>query len=126
MEASLGWPDLVVGLFAIGFLCAVPEAYSAWRFARLGKPTVAVSSATSDGIVSLTLALLAPALVGAATGSTAVYVVNLAFLALVLAAYAFLNHRHHGQELGPGFVTLFGTAYLGYAAVMACVLMRAA
>lgn len=101
------------------------EAYSAWRFARRGKPTVAVSSATADGIVSLTLALVPPALAGAATGDLAVYAVNLAFLALVLTAYAFLNHRHRGRELGPGFVALFGTAYLGYAAVMAGVLARA-
>ena len=124
--AALGWPDLIVGLFVIGFLCALPEAYSAWRFARQGRPTVAVSSATADGIVSLTLALVPPALVGAATGDVAIYVVNLAFLGLVLATYAVLNHRHRGQELGPGFVALFGGAYVTYAVIMAYVLAHPA
>ncbi len=124
--AALGWPDLVVGLFVIGFLCALPEAYSAWRFARQSKPTVAVSSATADGIVSLTLALVPPALVGAAIGDVAIYVVNLAFLGLVLATDAVLNPRQHGQELGPGFVALFGGAYVAYALVMAYVLAHPA
>jgi cation:H+ antiporter len=119
---ALGWSDLVVGLFAIGFLCALPESYSAFRFAREGKPTLAVSGATADGIVSLSIALLPPALIGATVGNYAVYIVNIGFLISVLSIYAMLNHKSQGQELGPGFVSLFLGLYGGYVALMAWLL----
>lgn len=60
--------DLVVGLFVIGLLCALPESLAAWRLAREGKTTTAVSTAMADGIVSLTVALVPPALAGATVG----------------------------------------------------------
>src|SRR5918993_2226023 len=116
--SALGWSDLVVGLFAIGFLCALPESYSAFRFARDGKPTLAASGATADGIVSLSIALIPPALVGAAVGNFAVYVVNVGFLIVVLSLYAILNHRRRGQELSGGIVLLFLGLYAGYVALM--------
>jgi cation:H+ antiporter len=117
-----GWSDLIVGLFVIGFLCSLPEAYSAYRFAREGQPTVAISAATGDGIVSLTIALVPTALVGAAVGNVPIYLINLGFLIVVLGLYALLNHRRRGQELGPGLVALFGGLYVGYAVLMAYVL----
>jgi cation:H+ antiporter len=123
--AALGWPDLVVGLFAIGFLCALPESYSAFRFAREGKPTLAVSGATADGIVSLSIALIPPAIIGAKVGNFAVYVLNVGFLVVVLSLYALLNHRRAGQELGPGFVAVFLGLYAGYLAMMIWLLSRA-
>jgi cation:H+ antiporter len=119
---AFGWPDLVVGLFVIGLLCALPESYSAFRFAREGKPTLAVSGATADGIVSLSVALLPPALVGAAVGHFAVYVVNVGFLIVVLSLYAILNHRRRGQELSAGFVAVFLGLYGAYVALMAWLL----
>lgn len=119
---ALGWSDLVVGLFAIGFLCALPESYSAFRFAREGKLTLAVSGATADGIVSLSIALLPPALIGTTVGNYAVYVVNVGFLIVVLSLYAILNHKRRGQELGPQFVALFLGLYGGYVALMMWVL----
>lgn len=122
--AAWGWPDLVVGLFVIGLLCALPESYSAWRFAGEGKPTIALSSAASDGIVSLTIALIPPALAGAALDNLPVYVINLGFLALVLVLYAVLNRRGHGQTLSLGLVSLFAGAYAGYLALMVWVLAR--
>jgi cation:H+ antiporter len=120
--SALGWSDLVVGLFAIGFLCALPESYSAFRFARDGKPTLAVSGATADGIVSLSIALLLPAIIGATVGNYAVYVVNIGFLIVVLSLYAIFNHKRRGQELGLKFVTLFLGLYGGYIALMVWVL----
>jgi cation:H+ antiporter len=121
--SALGWSDLVVGLFAIGFLCALPESYSAFRFARDGKPTLAVSGATADGIVSLSIALLPPAIIGATVGNYAVYVVNIGFLIVVLSLYAIFNHTRRGQELGLKFVTLFLGLYGGYIALMVWVLL---
>jgi cation:H+ antiporter len=121
---AFGWSDLVVGLFVIGFLCALPESYSAFRFAREGKPTLAVSGASADGIVSLSIALLPAAVVGTAVGNYWVYVVNVGFLVVVLSLYAILNHRRRGQELGGGFVSLFLGLYGAYIALIAWLLMR--
>lgn len=124
--AGLGLSELVTGLFIIGFLCALPEAYSAWRFTRQGRPTVAVSTAVSDGIVSLTVALVAPALVRTAVGDLSVYLINLVFLAGVLATYIALNRRGRGQELGPRRVFFFTAGYAAYLAAIVYVLMNGA
>ena len=121
--AAFGLSELLTGLFVIGFLCALPEAYSAWRFTREGRPTVAVSTATADGIVSLTIALLPPALIGTAVGDVSIYLINLVFLGGVLASYIALNRRGEGQELGPGRVFFFGAGYGVYLLAIAVVVM---
>ncbi|MDO9712324.1 sodium:calcium antiporter [Paracraurococcus lichenis] len=122
--APLGVPDMVVGLFAIGLLCALPESWSAWRFTRDGTPTVAIAAVMGDGIVSLTLALLPLAVVGSSVGDTAIYGLNLGFLIAVLAAYAVRNHRRRGQAMGPGFVAVLGGGYIAYLAATAVLLGR--
>jgi cation:H+ antiporter len=61
-------------------------------------------------------------LIGATVGNYAVYVVNIGFLISVLSIYAMLNHKSQGQELGPGFVSLFLGLYGGYVALMAWLL----
>ena len=120
---AFGASDLVVGLFVIGLLCALPESFAAWRLAREGKTTTAVSTAMADGIVSLTVALVPPSLVGAAVGNTAVYLANLVFLAFVLLAYIALNHVRWGQEFGLGRVSLFIGGYIVYLAAVAYLLV---
>lgn len=122
---AFGASDLVGGLFVIGLLCALPESFAAWGLARQGKTTTAVSGAMADGIVSLTVALLPPALVGAVVGNAAIYLVNLACLAFALLAYIALNHARRGQELGPGRVALFVGGYLVYLAATVWLLARA-
>lgn len=122
--APLGVPDMVVGLFAIGLLCALPESWSAWRFTRDGRPTVAIAAVMGDGIVSLTVALLPLALVGSAVGNVAIYGLNLGFLIATLAVYAFRNHRRRGQEMGPGFVALLTLGYLAYLVATVVILRR--
>jgi cation:H+ antiporter len=124
LDEALGIPDLIGGLFIIGLLCALPESFAAWTLARERKTTTAVSTAVADGIVSLTLALIPPALVGAAIGNVAIYVANLAFLAAVLVVYLVLNHRSRGQELGLGRVSLFGGGYAIYVAATVLLLIR--
>lgn len=108
---ALAISDLVGGLFIIGLLCALPESFAAWRLTRDRKTTTAVSGAVADGIVSLTLALVPPAIVGAAVGNVWVYGLNLAFLFAALVAYIVLNHRGRGQELGLGRVSLYVGGY---------------
>jgi cation:H+ antiporter len=121
---AFGASDLVVGLFVIGLLCALPESFAAWRLAREGKTTTAVSTAMADGIVSLTVALVPPALAGASVGDPALYLVNLGFLVFVLLAYIALNHFRRGQELGPSRVSLFVGAYTVYLGAVVYLLAR--
>ncbi|WP_431270377.1 sodium:calcium antiporter [Dankookia sp. P2] len=122
--APLGVPDMVVGLFAIGLLCALPESWSAWRFTRDGKPTVAIAAVMGDGIVSLTVALLPLAVMGASVGDAAIYALNIGFLVAVLAAYAIRNHRRRGQAMGPGFVAFLCAGYIAYLGATAVLLRR--
>jgi cation:H+ antiporter len=124
LGAAFGASDLVVGLFVIGLLCALPESFAARRLAREGKTTTAVSTAMADGIVSLTVALVAPALAGATIGDAALYVTNLAYLAFALLAYIALNHVRWGQELGFARVALFAGGYLAYLGTVAYLLAR--
>jgi cation:H+ antiporter len=115
---ALGLSDLVVGLFVIGLLCALPESFTAWGLARQGKTTTAVSTGMGDGIVSLTAALLPPCLLGAAVGDRGLYMANLTFLIVVLATYIALNHFRRGQELGAGKVAIFAGGYVVYLAIV--------
>jgi cation:H+ antiporter len=121
---GFGFSDLVGGLFVIGLLCALPESFAAWRFAKEDKMTTAVSAAVADGIVSLTIALLPPAIVGTSVGNPVLYAINLAFIASVLVAYIVQNHRYRGQELNLRRVSLFGVGYGVYLAATAVVLVR--
>ncbi|HYZ33674.1 MAG TPA: hypothetical protein VE684_15495, partial [Crenalkalicoccus sp.] len=121
---ALGASDLVFGLFGIGLLCALPESFAAWRLAREGQTTTAVSAAMSDGIVSLTVALVPPALVGSEVGDRAIYQANLAFLILVLVVYLVLNHFRRGQELGGGRVAAFAGGYAAYLVAIVVLLAR--
>ena len=117
-----GISDLVGGLFLIGLLCALPESFAAWSLARENKTTTAVSAAVADGIVSLTLALVPPALVGATVGNKAIYVLNLVFLVGTLATYVAWNHRIRGQELGLARVSMIAIGYATYLAATVVVL----
>jgi cation:H+ antiporter len=121
---AFGFSQLVTGLFVIGFLCALPESYAAWGLARKRKATTAVSGAMGDGIVSLTLALIPPAIVGAVVGNVTIYILNLAFIGVVLLAYIAFNRRGRGQELGLGRVSFYGAGYGTYLVATVLVLSR--
>jgi cation:H+ antiporter len=123
---AAGLPDMVTGLFLIGGLCALPESISAWRFARQGHATFGVSAAGADGVVSLTLALVPPALITSAVGDRSLYVLNLAFLALTLAAYIGMNNPRFGERLGALRVSVFVVGYGIYLALTVWLLTGAA
>jgi cation:H+ antiporter len=105
---------LVGGLFIIGLLCVLPESFAAWRLTREGRTTATGSGAVADGIVSLTVALVPPALVGTGVGNGSAHGLSLAFLFLALGGYAVSNHRNRGQELGRVRVSLYVCAYYAY------------
>lgn len=111
---AFGWPDLVTGLFLIGGLCALPESLSAWRFSRQGHATFGVSAAGADGVVSLTLALIPPALIGTAVGNRPLFILNLGFLVFTLGAYIAMNSARLGERLGAARVAVFVVGYLVY------------
>lgn len=114
---AMGLPDIVTGLFIIGLLCALPESVSAWRFARAGHTTFGVSAASADGVISLTLALIPPALIGASVGDRPLYLLNLGFLACVLLAYIAMNHSRLGERLNLARVCVFVAGYGVYLAL---------
>jgi cation:H+ antiporter len=109
-----GLSDLVTGLFLIGFLCALPECFATWRLVRDRETTTAIAGAMGDGIVSLTLALMPPALVGAVVGSRVIYMTNLGYLALVILAYIAWNRRREGEEIVGGKVAALVGSYAIY------------
>ncbi len=122
LNQALGISDLVGGLFITGFLCALPESFSAWRLSRSGRATSAVSAAVADGIYSLTLAMLPLSIVGAAVGNVALYALNLGFLGAVLLGYMALNRRVVAGEarsslLTPARVGVFAVGYCAYVMV---------
>lgn len=121
---ALGVPDLVSGLFFIGLLCALPESLAAWKLGREGESTFAVSGAMGDGVVSLTIALIPPAIVGAGLGDRPLYLLNLGFLAVVLSLFILLNDRRWGEKLGAAKVAVFTGGYLVYLALTAVILLR--
>lgn len=122
LNEALGISDLVGGLFITGFLCALPESFSAWRLSRSGRATSAVSAAVADGIYSLTLAMLPLSLAGAAVGNVALYALNLGFLGAVLIGYMAMNSRVMAGEarsslLTPARVGVFAVGYCAYVMV---------
>lgn len=111
---ALGLSGIVTGLFIIGGLCALPESFSAWRFARAGHATFGVSATAADGIVSLTLALIPSCLVGAAVGDVRLYTLNLVFLVYCIGGYLLMNSRRFGERLGAAQVAVFVLGYAAY------------
>jgi cation:H+ antiporter len=114
INEALGLSDLVGGLYIVGLLCALPESFAAWRLSREGKTTTAVSGAVADGIVSLTLAMLPLCIVHAEVGDGQLYLLNLAFISLVLIIYIATSNRFRGQHLEFGRVAAIFAAYTIY------------
>ncbi|MDP8917221.1 MAG: hypothetical protein M3M95_08485, partial [Pseudomonadota bacterium] len=81
------------------------------------------SGAMGDGVVSLTLALLPPALVGASVGDRPLYLLNLGFLAAALAVFLAFNHRRWGEKLGAAKVAVFVAGYLVYLGLTVLILL---
>jgi cation:H+ antiporter len=121
--SALGVPDLVSGLFFIGLLCALPESLAAWKLGREGESTFAVSGAMGDGVVSLTLALIPPAIVSAGVGDRSIYLLNLGFLTAVLSLFIVLNDARWGAKLGAAKVAVFSGGYLVYLLLTVLILL---
>lgn len=121
LDVILGIPDIVGGIFIIGLLCALPESFAAWTMARQGRATMAMSGVMSDGITSLSVALVPVALTNGALGDPWLLVLNVGFILVSLGVYAFGNHPRYGRRLTPVLVagiTVLYAAYLGLAYIL--------
>lgn len=98
--SSLGISNLIGGLFITALVGSAPEWFSSWKVARSGQVTAAGTVVIGDHAVTLTVGLLPLALVTLPVDNFLLYVVSLAFVALIPALYgAFI--RWGSDE--PGF-----------------------
>lgn len=117
INQALGVSDFAGGLFITGMLCALPESFSAWRLAREGRATMALSGVLADGATSISLAFVPLCLAQTDVQDKAVYAMNLAFIALFVAAYVTLSGRAFaGRRFSGAQVAIFVGLYAAYLA----------
>lgn len=125
LNRALGISDFAGGLFIVGGLCALPESFSAWRLARSGKATTALSAVLGDGATSISLAFVPLCLAGAPVGDKPLYALNLGFVALFVAAYVTLSHRAFaGRRFTGAQVAAMAALYAAWLAAYALVAWR--
>jgi cation:H+ antiporter len=122
INRALGLSDFTGGLFITGMLCALPESFSAWRLARDGRATAALSGVLADGTTSISLAFVPLCVAGSAVGDAALYALNLGFVAAFVLAYVALSHRAFaGRRFTGAQVASMGALYGVYLAAYALV-----
>lgn len=120
INRAIGLSDFTGGLFITGLLCALPESFSAWRLARNGRATMALSGVLADGTTSISLAFIPLCLTGSEVGDLPLYALNLGFVAIFVIAYAALSHRAFGGRRFTGWqVATFAALYAVYLAAYA-------
>lgn len=119
LVSAFGIQPIVGGLFITAPMAALPEIFAVWSVARSGQVTSATTSVIGDHVVTMTLAFLPLAFVGLPVDDLQLFVVNLAFVFLVPAAYAVMIHSGDEEH---GFtrwqVIALDSIYAGYLAVM--------
>ncbi|HXF60351.1 MAG TPA: hypothetical protein VNK95_01965 [Caldilineaceae bacterium] len=110
---AFGISKIIGGLFMTAPMACLPEIFAIWSVTRSGQFTAATSSVIGDHAVTLTLALIPLALVGAPVGSLQLYSVVLGFVALMPALYGailYWGDQTHGFTYRQ--VLLLAGAYL--------------
>ena len=113
----VGISELIGGLFITSTLSIAPEIFATWSVAKSGQITAATTSVIADNTATMTLALFPLALVRVPIKDLPLFIVNLAFVALLGAVYAGFIHwgkQPHSFELWE-VLTLVAiyAAYLG-------------
>ena len=85
---TLGIPLIVGGLLITAPVAAMPEVFATWKVCRRGEVDAGITSTLGDNAVTMTLALVPPALVGLSLQSVGLTVVSIVFAVLMPAAYA--------------------------------------
>lgn len=89
---AIGISDIIGGLFITAPMAMLPELFATWSIARSGQVTAATASVIGDHAVTMTIAFVPLALVTVPVSNFSLFAVNLAFVALMTAAYAGLTH----------------------------------
>ena len=84
----LGISELIGGLFITSTLSIAPEVFATWSVARSGQMTAATTSVIADNTATMTLAFFPLAIIGLPIEDMLLFSVNLAFVAILGAAYA--------------------------------------
>lgn len=87
-----GISKLIGGLFIIGIVAAAPEIFATWSVIRSGQVTAGTTSVIGDNAVTMTIAFFPLGLVTVPIWDFQLFWVNLAFVALMPAAYAVSLH----------------------------------
>lgn len=117
--SAIGISAIIGGLFITAPMAMLPEIFATWSIARSGQLTAASASVIGDHAVTLTVAFFPLALVTVPVNNFPLFIVNLTFVALVAAAYAFLIHwgtEEHGFKLWQ--ILALDSIYLIYLAVI--------
>ena len=115
----VGISELIGGLFITSTLSIAPEIFATWSVARSGQITAATTSVIADNTATMTLALFPLALVSLPIKDLPLFIVNLAFVALLGAVYAGFIHwgkQPHSFELWE--VLTLVAIYIAYLGVM--------
>jgi cation:H+ antiporter len=100
--STLGISEIIGGLFITAPMATLPELFATWSVTRSGQVTSATSSVIGDHAITMTVAFLPLALVTVPINNLPLYLVNLAFVAIIPAVYATLIHwgsQEHGFKL---------------------------
>ena len=90
---ALGIPLIVGGLLITAPVAAMPEVFATWKVCRRGEIDAGITSTLGDNAVTMTLALVPPALVGLSLQNVALTAISAAFAILMPATYAFCLWR---------------------------------
>lgn len=106
-------------MFITSTLSIVPEVFASWSVAKSGQVTAATTSVIADNIATMTLAFFPLALVTLPVQNFQLFIVNLAFVALLGAVYAaFIYWGKQKDSFELWEVLALDSVYLAYIAVM--------
>ena len=90
--SAFGISEIIGGLFITATMSTAPEVFKTWRVVTSGQITAGTTSVVADNAVTVTVGFLPLALVTLPIQNMQLFVVNLAFVALMPTALALLVH----------------------------------
>lgn len=115
---ALSIPLIVGGLLVTAPVATLPEVFATWKVTRRGEVDAGITSTLGDNTVTMTLALVPPALVGLSLQDVPLTALSVAFAAFMPAYYAIAIKRTKNATGTAGFrrgqLYAFGGALLIY------------
>ncbi len=100
---AFGVPLIVGGLLITAPVATLPEVFATWKVCRRGEVDAGITSTLGDNTVTMTLALMPPALVGLSLQNVPLTALSVAFAAVMPATYAFCLWRTERKVGVAGF-----------------------